>query len=58
MGKNKNNKMIHKKKRQTAITFNAEERTNYLKNMIGAKKRRKQFYIKKSEQQQKEVKKQ
>lgn len=50
MGKNNKNKMVHKKKKQTAITFNAEERTNYLKNMIGAKKRRKEFYIKKSEQ--------
>ena len=41
MGKKTKQKFTgHRKKRQTAITFDENERSNYLKNMIGAKKRR------------------
>jgi len=53
MGKQQNNKKYnqHKKsKKNTAVTFDFEERQNYLKNMIGAKKRRREFYYKKVEQ--------
>lgn len=40
MGKNKNNNKFYHKKKQTVVTFDAEERKNYLRNMFGAKKRR------------------
>lgn len=43
-------KGFHKKnKRNTAVTFDEEDRHNYLKSMIGAKKRRREFYHKKME---------
>jgi hypothetical protein len=35
----KSNQFKHKK-RNTAVTFDSEDRNNYLNNMIGAKKRR------------------
>lgn len=64
MGKQKNipsnanrNKHSHNKqfkKKHTSVVFNAEQRDNYLKNMFGAKKRRKQFYKSKIQQQQKQ----
>ena len=45
-------------KRNTAVTFDAEDRHNYLKNMIGAKNRRREFYNKKMEEEKKETRKQ
>jgi hypothetical protein len=58
--KNKEGKKgFHKKnKRNTAVTFDAEDRHNYLKNNIGAKKRRREFYNKKMEEEHKESRKQ
>jgi ribosomal RNA-processing protein 17 len=47
-----------KSKRNTAVTFDEEDRHNYLQGMIGAKKRRREFYNKKMEQEQKETRKQ
>lgn len=43
MGKNNkhNNRMFRKKKAVTAVTFDENERHEYLKSMFGAKKRRK-----------------
>lgn len=35
--------------KNSAVTFDPEERKNYLKGMIGAKKRRREFYMKKME---------
>ena len=46
MGKQKTNQ----RKKQTAVTFDEEDRNQYLKSMFGAKKRRKEFYQKKVEQ--------
>ena len=41
-------------KKHSAVTFDAEERSKYLKGMIGAKNRRRQFYQKKVEREKKE----
>lgn len=43
MGKNNNNRhnQFRKKKASTAVTFDENERSEYLKGMFGAKKRRK-----------------
>ena len=43
MGKQKN----YPKKKQTAVTFDEDDRNQYLKSMFGAKKRRREFYQKK-----------
>lgn len=54
MAKNKKHRQIKKLKKNTAVTFDANERQNYLKANIGAKKRRREFYLKKMENQKKE----
>lgn len=59
MGKKANKqKQMKKLKKQSAVTFDPEERRNYLKGMIGAKKRRREHYYKKVEREQKELKQQ
>lgn len=57
-GKNKQTRQKRQNKKNTAVTFDPEERSNYLKGMIGCKKRRREFYFKKVEREQKEAKKQ
>ena len=54
MARNKKQRKTKKLKKNTAVTFDSDERKNYLKGMIGAKKRRRQFYLKKVENQKKE----
>ena len=54
MARNKKERKIKKLKKNTAVTFDADERKNYLKGLIGAKKRRREFYLKKVETQKKE----
>lgn len=39
--RNKTNTNTRFKKKQTSVVFNPEERDNYLKNMFGARNRRK-----------------
>jgi len=57
--KHKKKYNLHKNnKKNSAVTFDYQERQNYLKGMIGAKKRRREFYQKKVEQELKESKKQ
>ena len=42
-------KQIKKMKKNSAVTFDADERKNYLQGMIGAKRRRREFHLKKVE---------
>lgn len=52
MGKNNKSKQgnqARKLKKTSAVTFDPEERRQYLKGMIGAKNRRREFYQKKVE---------
>ena len=62
MAKQQNNKKNHNQhknnKKNSAVTFDYQERQDYLKGMIGAKKRRREFYQKKVEQELKDSKKQ
>ena len=49
--KNQNNFNTKRKQKQnSAVTFDEEERSNFLKGMFGAKKRRKQFNKKRVEE--------
>ena len=52
MGKKNNKSNMRSQRKQkatTAITFDEEERSNFLKGMFGAKQRRREFYKKKME---------
>lgn len=62
MGNTKQKKQQNKQKKQhkknSAVTFDEDERSNYLKGMIGCKRRRREFYLKKVEKETKDAKKQ
>ena len=57
-GQGKSRKQFKNEKRNRAVTFDPEERRQHLKNMIGSKKRRREFYHKKMEKEEKEQKRQ